>query len=427
ENRAEGEGGGARGLRAGPPPLAEGEALAHAGAGAVASERKETKPPPRFNEASLVKELEANGVGRPSTYASIISILLARKYMVRDKRALVPTDLGIEVDEYLSKHYDELFDIGFTAKMEGELDDVEDPGKSLDWQGMLAAFYRRLNEWLGASTSVDAADPDALNALIAKFDAVTEWEPRRKIGIRTYDDKQFVENVKKAGAARASRYQFDSLARMLLRYKTQVADAEEFLKTVGFSAAEPDDSSPLRNNINRLFEILDKAGVNEGATAFYQSLHTQHDIGRRLSDKQLACLERMFLESRERIDGFGAELCETLGVKQSDSASRSASRDGGDGAETVVNPEEIIALLAGLAHVGEWKKPVKRGRTTYDDVKFFQSLSAQFSSKKRLSEAQVKSLRKLFFTYRDSIPGADDTIAKFNLTPPAKKSKAAKN
>ena len=419
ENGGEGD---AQGLQAWLPPLAKGEALER---GAVAGERKETKPPPRFNEASLVKELEANGIGRPSTYASILSILLTRKYMVKDKRALVPTDLGMEVNEYLCKHYDKLFDIGFTAEMENELDDVENPEKSLDWQGMLSAFYRRLMNWLGASAVSDAADPDAFNSLIAMFENITEWEPRRKIGMRTYDDKQFVESVKKTGAARASRQQFESLARMLLRYKGQVKDAETFLQSIGVNLAESEDgASPLRNNATRIFEILEKAGVNESSAQFFQSLRTQHEIGRRLSDKQLACLERMYLESGERIEGFGPELNESLGITRADAANRpaSASKTATDSApDFVPDPAETLAMLSGLAQVGTWKKPVKRGRVTYDDVKFFQSLSAQFAVKKRLSEAQIKSLRRLFISYKDKIADADSVIKQYNLTIPPKK------
>lgn len=98
-----------------------------------------TKPPPRFSEASLVKELEANGIGRPSTYAQIINTLKHRKYVELDKRRLCPTELGTVVNGLLVKHFSKIFNVEFTAVMEDELDKVED-GKD-DWQKVLKDFY----------------------------------------------------------------------------------------------------------------------------------------------------------------------------------------------------------------------------------------------------------------------------------------------
>ena len=87
---------------------------------------KETKPPARYSEASLIRALETNGVGRPSTYASIIETLNNRKYTVREKRQLAPTELGLEVNDLLVLKLADLFNVGFTANMEEQLDSVED-------------------------------------------------------------------------------------------------------------------------------------------------------------------------------------------------------------------------------------------------------------------------------------------------------------
>jgi DNA topoisomerase-1 len=83
-----------------------------------------TQPPPRYSEASLVKALEENGIGRPSTYAAIISTLLDRDYVTRAEKKLVPTDLGFTVNDLLVKYFDEIFNVGFTASMEEHLDSI---------------------------------------------------------------------------------------------------------------------------------------------------------------------------------------------------------------------------------------------------------------------------------------------------------------
>ncbi|MEJ2502578.1 MAG: DNA topoisomerase, partial [Gemmatimonadota bacterium] len=98
-----------------------------------------TKPPPRFSEASLVKELEKRGIGRPSTYAQILTTLRSRKYVVMEKRRFVPTPLGETVARVLVRIFPDLFDPGFTSGMEEELDRIEDGGRP--WQAVLEDFY----------------------------------------------------------------------------------------------------------------------------------------------------------------------------------------------------------------------------------------------------------------------------------------------
>jgi DNA topoisomerase-1 len=98
-----------------------------------------TEPPPRFSEASLVKELERLGIGRPSTYASIISVLADRRYVELNQRRFFPTELGESVEKVMVKQFPDIFNVGFTSDMEGELDKVEDG--SLGWQKVLKDFY----------------------------------------------------------------------------------------------------------------------------------------------------------------------------------------------------------------------------------------------------------------------------------------------
>lgn len=98
-----------------------------------------TEPPPRFNEASLVKTLEELGIGRPSTYAPTIATVQDRGYVYMENKALRPTPLGKTVNEVLVKHFRDIVDIGFTAALEEKLDDIEH--EALPWRGVLRDFY----------------------------------------------------------------------------------------------------------------------------------------------------------------------------------------------------------------------------------------------------------------------------------------------
>ena len=125
------------------PELSEGEELE---AKEVTSEQKFTEPPSRFTEASLVKDLEDKNIGRPSTYAPIIATLLERKYINREKKTLVPTDLGFLVTDLMEQYFKEIVDAGFTAEMEDRLDDIE--AKDLNWKQVVRDFYGPFKEEL---------------------------------------------------------------------------------------------------------------------------------------------------------------------------------------------------------------------------------------------------------------------------------------
>jgi DNA topoisomerase-1 len=98
-----------------------------------------TEPPPRYSEASLVKELERLGIGRPSTYASIISTLVDRRYAQLEQRRFFPTELGDQVERVMVKSFPDIFNVQFTSHMETDLDKVEDG--DVNWRSMLADFY----------------------------------------------------------------------------------------------------------------------------------------------------------------------------------------------------------------------------------------------------------------------------------------------
>ena len=123
------------------PVVAEGEELKFK---SIEPEQHFTEPPPRFTEATLVKELEADGVGRPSTYASILSTIQEREYVKKEGGRFTPTELGMVVTDLLLESFSDLFDVRYTARMEEELDDIEE-GK-IDWRASMAEFYQRFEK-----------------------------------------------------------------------------------------------------------------------------------------------------------------------------------------------------------------------------------------------------------------------------------------
>ena len=115
----------------------------------ISGEQNFTQPPARFTEASLIKELEEKDIGRPSTYAPIVTTLTGRKYIKREKKSLVPTDLGFLVTSLLEQYFGEIVDVDFTAEMEDKLDDVEASGT--EWKQVIRDFYGPFSKELEAA------------------------------------------------------------------------------------------------------------------------------------------------------------------------------------------------------------------------------------------------------------------------------------
>lgn len=105
-----------------------------------------TKPPSRFTESSLVKKLEAEGIGRPSTYASIIETLKKREYVKIEGKSFIPTELGFEIEDALDKNFPNIMNVKFTAEMENQLDEVAEGEEN--WITLLSVFYKELKEYI---------------------------------------------------------------------------------------------------------------------------------------------------------------------------------------------------------------------------------------------------------------------------------------
>ncbi|WP_028893704.1 type I DNA topoisomerase [Syntrophorhabdus aromaticivorans] len=128
------------------PPMKEGEKVR---LNDTILNQRFTMPPPRYNEASLIRTLETKGIGRPSTYATIVSTVQDRDYAKKDKGRLVPTSLGVMVNKLLKEFFPLIVDVDFTAKMEDRLDLIEDGKKS--WVKSLGKFYEVFQEALSAA------------------------------------------------------------------------------------------------------------------------------------------------------------------------------------------------------------------------------------------------------------------------------------
>lgn len=134
------------------PPLALGDALDFIG---LTKEQKFTKPPVRFTEATLIKNMEEKGIGRPSTYATIMSKLTDKKreYVAKDKKYLVPNPISYSLIDFLVKYFPDIMNVGFTAKMEDDLDAIGESGK--DWHKLIAEFYAPFEKQLENSRITD--------------------------------------------------------------------------------------------------------------------------------------------------------------------------------------------------------------------------------------------------------------------------------
>ncbi len=135
------------------PPMAERDPLGH---GKVAATQHFTQPPPRFSEASLVKKMEELGIGRPSTYASILSVLTKREYVRLESRRFIPEDRGRLVTAFLTSFFERYVDTGFTAALEEQLDDIS--GGRAEWREVMRAFWEQFSRAIEQTRELKIGD-----------------------------------------------------------------------------------------------------------------------------------------------------------------------------------------------------------------------------------------------------------------------------
>jgi len=183
------------------PQVSEGEQLRLE---SIRPEQHFTEPPPRYTEATLVKELEEKGIGRPSTYAAIISTIVEREYVKKDQGRFTPTMLGEKVSDLLVKAFEDIFDVGFTARLEDELDEIEE-GK-LPWRTSVKEFWDRFEEDLdkahGAMESYKAGIPTGEKCEKCGQGELLERISRHGffLGCSRYPDCDYIRDISEPGS-----------------------------------------------------------------------------------------------------------------------------------------------------------------------------------------------------------------------------------
>lgn len=365
------------------------------------ADEKQTKGPPHYSEASLVKALEENGVGRPSTYATTIETLKTRAYAKTEKKKLVPLERGILVCDWLVKKLDALFSVGYTARMEAELDKVESGDEKMD--EMLSGFYARFLEAIQAAND-PPPDRVKFDIVFALLDQVKDWKPAKKVGRRIYDDQAFVKSVRDQadeGKRPLSSRQLEFLVKMAVQYADQIPGCEEKLRESGLGAGAVISQKADVGLVTYCFETMDRIG-GMLANPFLKSLREQFDHGRGLSQKQFAILARAVGENAEALEdgeAVRAKLAEFV--------------PGGFVPRTV--DPAVPGILKLLETVTEWRAPAKKGKKTYDDRVFVSSLADQFARRHSLSPRQVAALKRVLAVYRDKIPDYAAKAAELGL------------
>ena len=364
------------------------------------ADEKKTKGPTHYSEASLIKALEENGVGRPSTYAATIETLKARDYAKTEKKKLIPLERGILVCDWLVKKMDAFFSVGYTAEMEAELDKVEEHGVPMD--EMLSAFYVKFRKALeGTVEHVDTSKFDIVFDLLAQVKA---WKEPKTVGKRVYDDKAFVESVRKQrdeGKPLSSR-QLEFLVRMVTMYADQIPGAELKLKENGIGAGASMVAQKADEKlVTFCFETMDRIG-GMMKNPFLKSLRDQFDRGRGLSPKQFSILARAVGENASDLPD-----CEEVRGRLAEYVP-----GGFAGAET---DPAVPGLLALVKTITEWRAPATKGKKVYDDKGFVESLAEQFARRHSLSTRQVMALRRVAVVYRDKIPGFAEKAEELGL------------
>ena len=253
------------------PPLIKGDSLEKKD---IRKEQKFTTPPARYTEASLVKELEEKGIGRPSTYAPTMSVIQDRGYVEKEGKRLAPTKLGMVVNEQLEHYFENIIDISFTATMETQLDDIQD-GKH-EWQDVVGNYFEPLEgkikhaydhmEKINFGERMLGIDPDSGKEVYAR---IGRFGPMIQIGKPKTDDD---EKPKFAGLLKEQSLDTITLeeALALFQYPKHIGDFEgaevmihlgkygPYLKTKKEFVSIPTDHDPAQLTIEQAIPLIEE-------------------------------------------------------------------------------------------------------------------------------------------------------------------------
>lgn len=389
------------------------------------TEQKFTEPPPRFSEATLIKELESNGIGRPSTYATIVNTIQERSYVRKEKGKLQPTELGFKISDYLVLSLPELMQVGFTADMETQLDTVENG--ALEWTGMLKDFYEKFSEWLSSAKNAGAPQAEKAKAVLKLLSSIRKWDEPEKGAKRVFDDKKFYTSVqsKAEKGSTITLKQWEALLNLAVKYASQLTDLDKTAGKYGFAEdvaaarsrreeiqkkrqdfeqrrADAAVNAPPQSGVHALFESMKNIVWNppekRGARIyddrkFFDSLEKQHQSGKVLSEKQIAALAKLAARYSGSIPGYDSIVKELSASVPVPAVVPEGPR------EQKGQTADVERILKEMKAIREWAKPEKRGRRVYDDREFFDSLAKQAASGKTLSFKQSAALMKLAAKY----------------------------
>jgi len=391
------------------PPLAEGEFLDVL---EWLREEKQTQPPKRYSEAALIKALEENGVGRPSTYATIITTLYTREYIERENRSLRPTAAGMEVNDFLIERLPALFEVDFTARMEEELDEIEEG--QIHWTEMMRKFYDQLEKWLEEAKAMKI-DGDELETLLKLTEEIKNFNPPVKRGKKTYSDENFVREMREAldQNQEVTERQVNHLRRLVARYHEQIEsltpekveelDLADMIEKEKEASKPPDETTWLKLGMLEEVEFEPSRKVGKKVyddAAFTGSLREQVESGRRLTENQVRYLDHLVNKYAAQIKDF-EKRAEEAGL----------SND-------VEEDHESGPLIELLDHVKNFKEPTKRGNRIWDDSAFADSLRTQYTAKKSLTPRQRAALKKVLAKYHEQIPDYADKQEALGLPAP---------
>jgi len=364
------------------------------------SDEKSTKGPTHYSEASLIKTLEENGVGRPSTYAATIETLKTREYAKTEKKKLIPLERGILVCDWLVKNMDSFFSVGFTAAMEAKLDKVASGVEPLN--EMLSDFY---GEFLGGlPRPVPPPSNEKFEFVFELLGEIKEWKPSKKVGRRIYDDKAFVQSVKDqmaSGERPLSARQLEFLVRMAIGYADQIPDVEARLKAAGIGAGVTLVERADNELVTYCLDLMKRLPSVEN-NVFFKSLRDQFEHGRGLTLKQFGYLAKAIGDNAVSFDN-AAEIREKLLPFV-------------PGGFTERKSDPYLPMLFKVADlIKKWRPLEKDSTQKFDDQSFVASLRKQFEARNSLSHRQVLALKRILFSYKAEIPDYDARAKELDL------------
>ena len=385
------------------------------------SEQKFTEPAPRFSEATLIKDLETNGIGRPSTYATIVNTIQVRKYVQKDKGKLIPTDLGFRINDYLVESLPALFQVGFTADMEDQLDIIGQG--EVQWTEMIRSFYDKFSGWLKDAKGAGAPENRKADSLIAQIHKIRNWEiPERTAGKKAFDDRKFFASIetKYSKDGLISGRQWEALLTLALKYEQDLPELRSIAEENGFAddladadakrkkaeagrketiikRMEAAAAAPSQDGLPQIFAAMNnlkwaepekRRGRLYDDSKFFESLKKQCDAGKNLSEKQIAALGKMIEKYQDQLPEAASYIA-TINTKLP------AVDDPAAGEKAAAAAE----LIAQFDKVTKWAEPVRKGRRVYDDHEFVKSIANHLKAGKVLSDKQLEALRKMAAKY----------------------------